>query len=79
MVVVGAGFDTGALRRQWPPGLRGYYEVEFPPVPPAHIAFSLGVRLKFVGSRGSRGVGTQGGIAAPSQRRRASLAAQLWC
>ncbi|CAE7764608.1 Lcmt2 [Symbiodinium sp. CCMP2592] len=32
VVVVGAGFDTGALRRSWPPGLRGYYEVEFPAV-----------------------------------------------
>ena len=33
VVVVGAGFDTGALRRHWPPGLQGYYEVEFPAVP----------------------------------------------
>ncbi|CAE7437769.1 Lcmt2 [Symbiodinium sp. CCMP2456] len=32
VVVVGAGFDTGALRRSWPPGLQGYYEVEFPAV-----------------------------------------------
>ncbi|CAE8691407.1 unnamed protein product, partial [Polarella glacialis] len=32
VVVLGAGFDTGALRRTWPAGLKDYYEVEFPAV-----------------------------------------------
>ncbi|CAK9004809.1 unnamed protein product [Durusdinium trenchii] len=32
VVVLGAGFDTGALRRGWPHGLRGYFEVDFPAV-----------------------------------------------
>ena len=32
VVVLGAGFDTGALRRGWPQGLRGYFEVDFPAV-----------------------------------------------
>lgn len=32
VVVLGAGFDTGALRRGWPKGLCGYFEVDFPAV-----------------------------------------------
>ena len=32
VVVLGAGFDTGALRRGWPQGLCGYFEVDFPAV-----------------------------------------------
>ena len=32
VVVLGAGFDTGALRRSWPQGLQGYFEVDFPAV-----------------------------------------------
>ena len=32
IVVLGAGFDTGAFRRGWPQGLQGYFEVDFPAV-----------------------------------------------
>lgn len=32
VVVLGAGFDTGALRRSWPAGIVAYCEVDFPAV-----------------------------------------------